>query len=690
MSRRSMSRRSAVRRRVVACLPRLVEVCEPRVLLAAGDLDLSFGTGGVAQYGPAADPNPFTTASDRQGRILVPATFQVVPAAGNDPAVSEGRLVRFTATGQLDTSFGTGGAVVPVPAVAGTTFQPGSVAVEAGGNIVWAYGRSSGGTTSVVVQRYSENGTLLTTFDTSGLVVNPNREFPEDLFIQPSGRIVFAGVRFLADGTRDMSFGTNGAIALGDFTPRAMQSDGKLIATKREFGDDGGTDFGVARFTVDGIPDSGFGTNGVARVPGTSPQPFGSRGSQSVFLQADGKILAVDTAGTGRFNSSEMVVVRLHSNGFVDDSFAAIRELRSGLFGGPIFHGLLVQPDGKVLVSLSRGGSFPTTQYERQLLRYNANGTFEAELATVPSASSNSFGSLLGQSGARVLVSRLDAASGDRLTLSRYELGEMDYRQLATPFYRAYNPTADYHFFTTSEGEFRNAVQNGYRDEAAGNTGFALLNSAAPGATALYRLYNLQTGRHYYTANAAERDALVALNPPPTTGPDTRTMGWRYETIEGYIFTAAAPQAVPIFRLYNQRTGTHLYTENAATKEAILSQNPGVWFEHEPLGFAYPTNGSGQVTAPAAAVAVSAGVLPASVVSATLSVGSDSLSSSLSSSVASLIAISGAKVEPVAAVAVTTELVVADAEPGRGSVTEDPVDDLYARVGELVDLLEEA
>jgi uncharacterized delta-60 repeat protein len=683
-----MSRRLAARRRVVAYLPRLVEVCEPRVLLAAGDLDLSFGTSGVAQYGPAA-AGSFATESDRQGRILVAATFQVVPAVGNDPAVFEGRLVRFTATGQLDTSFGTGGAVVPVPGMAGASFSTGSVVVDTDGSIVWAYSRSSGGTTSLVVQRYSENGTLLTTFDTSGIAVDRNRDFSLAVFIQPSGRIVFEGVRFFADGTRDMGFGTNGAIALGDLTPRAMQPDGKLIATKREFGDDGGTDFGVARFTVDGIPDSGFGTNGVARVPGTSPQPFGSRGSQSVFLQADGKILAVDTAGTGRFNSSEMVVVRLHSNGFVDDSFAAIRELRSGLFGGPIFHGLLVQPDGKVLVSLSRGGSFPTTQYERQLLRYNANGTFEAELATVPAASSNSFGSLLGQSGARVLVSRLDAASGERLTLSRYELGEMDYRQLAAPFYRAYNPTADYHFFTTSEGEFRNAVRNGYRDEAAGNTGFALLNSAAPGATALFRLYNLQTGRHYYTANAAERDALVELNPPPPTGPDTRTLGWRYETIEGYIFTAAALHAVPIFRLYNQRTGTHLYTENAATKEAILSQNPGVWFEHEALGFAYPTNGSGQVTAPAAAVAVSAGVLPASVVSATLPVGSDS-SSLLSSSVASLVAISGAKVEPVAAVAVTLEVGVVSVEVRRDSVTEDSVDNLYARVGELVDLLEEA
>jgi hypothetical protein len=171
----------------------------------------------------------------------------------------------------------------------------------------------------------------------------------------------------------------------------------------------------------------------------------------------------------------------------------------------------------------------------------------------------------------------------------------VDYRQHATPFYRAYNPSSDYHFFTTSLAEFRNAVQFGYRDETAGNSGFSVLKNTVPGVTPLFRLYNLHTGRHYYTTNPAERDALVALIPPPV-GPDTRTSGWRSETVEGYLFTDATPLAVPIFRLYNQATGTHLYTESPAIRDAILSRHPGVWVEHAPLGFAYPSDDSGQDT----------------------------------------------------------------------------------------------
>jgi uncharacterized delta-60 repeat protein len=678
--------RRLTRRRVVDCVPRWVEVCEPRVLLAAGDPDSSFGSFGHTRFGPGAMNGPVITSSDPQGRILVAASFQLGERFSDAPY--EGRLVRFTAAGQVDTRFGNDGVVVPFPAA---RLRMGSVVVDADGTIVWSYARTDRVTSNLVVQRYADNGTLLTTFETSGVTVDPNNPSSPKLFIQPDGKVVSGGVRFMSDGRRDPDFGTNGSIALGDFVLQAMQADGKLLATKRSFDDDGGRDVGVARFTVEGLLDTGFGVGGIVRVEGSPARADGGLRAQHLFLQSDGKILLVDTtASLNRRSQREVDILRLHSNGMVDDRFSRIREVQVTPFFSDIFHGLHIQPDGRILVTVTSAYSIPILSAFREIRRYNADGTFERTLAEFHTANYlNPLGNLLGQSGARVLVSDGSEYTA-ALMLLRYDLGDLDYRQLGTPFSRAYNPTADYHFFTSSQEEFRNAVRNGYRDEAAGNTGFALLNSAAPGATALFRLYNLQTGRHYYTANAAERDALVAINPPPTTGPDTRTIGWRYETIEGYIFTAAALRAVPIFRLYNQRTGTHLYTENAATKDAILSQNPGVWFEHEPLGFAYPTNGSGQVTAPAAAVAVSAGVLPASVVSATLPVGSDSSSSSLSSSVASLIAISGAKVEPVAAVAVTTELVVVDAEQWLGSVTEDPVDDLYARVGELADLLEEA
>jgi len=147
--------------------------------------------------------------------------------------------------------------------------------------------------------------------------------------------------------------------------------------------------------------------------------------------------------------------------------------------------------------------------------------------------------------------------------------------------YRAYNPNADYHFFTTSLAEFTNAVAAGYRDEATGRSGFCVPNTQVAGTVAIFRMYNPNTGRHYYSVGAGERDSLKGI-------------GWVYEKDEGSIFTALGSGLSEIFKLYNQNSGVHLYTENAATKDAILAAFPGIWFQHTSLGYAFasPEDGS--------------------------------------------------------------------------------------------------
>jgi hypothetical protein len=152
--------------------------------------------------------------------------------------------------------------------------------------------------------------------------------------------------------------------------------------------------------------------------------------------------------------------------------------------------------------------------------------------------------------------------------------------------FRAYNPVADYHFFTTSRAEFDNAVSAGYLDETQGRSGIRVGGSAAPGFAPVYRLYNLQTGRHYYTINTAERDALVAIVPPPAVGPDLRVSGWRFEKIEGYIPPGATDGTVEVHRLYNNTTGVHLYLESGAAADQIVSSFPGIWVRHSSFGFA--------------------------------------------------------------------------------------------------------
>ncbi len=101
-------------------------------------------------------------------------------------------------------------------------------------------------------------------------------------------------------------------------------------------------------------------------------------------------------------------------------------------------------------------------------------------------------------------------------------------------FFRTFNPQANFHFFTTSVSEFQGVQPNGYNDESSGRGGFSLAATQTVGFTQLFRLYNLEKGFHYYTASAAERDALLALN-PPQGDPNFGKVGWRFEGSPGFI-----------------------------------------------------------------------------------------------------------------------------------------------------------
>ncbi len=116
--------------------------------------------------------------------------------------------------------------------------------------------------------------------------------------------------------------------------------------------------------------------------------------------------------------------------------------------------------------------------------------------------------------------------------------------------YRMYNPNSGEHFYTTSVAEKRNLVSAGWNFE-----GRAWV--APKSGTAVYRVYNPNAGDHHYTTNYAEVQNLVAA-------------GWNYEGIGWYSDTS---EATPLYRLYNPNAvaGAHHFTTNAAEKDALVS-----------------------------------------------------------------------------------------------------------------------
>ena len=81
----------------------------------------------------------------------------------------------------------------------------------------------------------------------------------------------------------------------------------------------------------------------------------------------------------------------------------------------------------------------------------------------------------------------------------------------------------------------------------------------------MYRLYNPNSGEHFYTAKAKERDVLASI-------------GWQYE---GIGWTAPAESNTPVYRLYNANAGDHHYTMKTKEKDALVS----VGWDYEGIGW---------------------------------------------------------------------------------------------------------
>ena len=105
--------------------------------------------------------------------------------------------------------------------------------------------------------------------------------------------------------------------------------------------------------------------------------------------------------------------------------------------------------------------------------------------------------------------------------------------------YRLYNPNSGEHFYTAVVGERDYLVKVGWIYEG-------VAWKAPVSGDPVYRLYNPNAGDHHYTLSVAERDYLIKV-------------GWNYEGISWY---SGGP--IPLYRAYNPNAiaGSHHYTTN--------------------------------------------------------------------------------------------------------------------------------
>ncbi len=357
----------------------LVAGVAPLVRAAPGDLDPTFTTPAIYPYGVALQPD---------GKIVVGGEFTKIGQ------VNRSNLARLNANGTLDTSF------VPGTTSFGLT-QPevDCLAVQADGKILagGAFTTLSGGsvnffgrlTATGSLDSYSANvdgsvlscaiqpdgkavigGKFTTVNGVAGRVArltpsgsrdagfdSPSAEV-DSIAIQGDGKIVMAGMfgmvgtttryriaRLNSGGTLDTSL--NAGEVLDSMNTVAIQPDGKFVVAGNFYQINGTSRANLARLNSNGSVDTGF----------NWPRTISGGYIPSVVLQADGKMIVTNhltvVGGTQYTN-----VARLNANGSLDNTFK--------LHFVYSLYGLMLQPDGKVLVlgsdGLERLQNSPATQ----------------------------------------------------------------------------------------------------------------------------------------------------------------------------------------------------------------------------------------------------------------------------------------------------------------------------------------
>ncbi len=352
---------------------------------AAGDLDPTFGRGGIVITNPLC-AGLTALAIQADGKAVVAATEPCTPIPDYPSGIV---LHRYNLDGSPDSTFGKDWLVyAPFP----TDARAGAVTIQFDGKIVVVGTvRNDGpGWDDFALARYNTDGSLDATFGTHGTVVTDlsgGNDWGQAAAIQADGRIIAAGrttgapghpdtlalARYRPDGTLDDTFGTSGIVFVemnrhGDARAVAVQADGKVVVAGSGNSQVRMFNFAVLRFNADGELDSTFGSDGIVLTD------LGANATaMAIAIQPDGKIVA---AGQAVYkDKGSFLVARYNTDGTLDPTFAETGLANSNLSGVGWARGVAIQRDGKIVAAGGTGKTAYASSFA--VLRYDTNGTLD-------------------------------------------------------------------------------------------------------------------------------------------------------------------------------------------------------------------------------------------------------------------------------------------------------------------------
>lgn len=363
---------------------------------AAGSLDSAFGTGGKIV-------TDFAGGYDFARAVVVQSDGKII-AAGSSGLGDYG-LIRYNSDGTLDSTFGSKGRVTTD---FGGTDTANALAVQSDGKIVVAGQVETEEAVDTEVDfglvRYSADGQLDPSFGAGGRVTTDFGGLDEadvtddmayDMAIQPDGKIVVAGTtftktgndfaiaRYNSNGTLDASFGDGGKV-LTDFGSLldegkaiAIQADGKIVmvGSTRTASSPAFTVFALVRYHTEGTLDSTFGDNGKVTTS------FAASDSQVIALamQPNGKIVVAGYSSPLKSPTScDFALARYNTDGTLDSTFGVNGKVTTDFGNIDMASAVAIQGDGRIVMT---GTTYPTVSLYHSdfaLVRYNSDGTLDS------------------------------------------------------------------------------------------------------------------------------------------------------------------------------------------------------------------------------------------------------------------------------------------------------------------------
>lgn len=319
-----------------------------RALAAPGDLDCSFGGKGSGRlaldFGSEAE-SLLSLRVESDGKLLLGG----LRAGSQSDAFA---LARLLPDGRLDTAFGDGGKVLSGLSADSPAYFAAQVI------------QPDGGVVAVGTLSYP-----------------PSPPRADDVYL----------ARFKADGSPDLTFGSNGAVAT-DFAGGAdyanavvLQADGKILVAGGAVDASGRPVVALARYAANGTPDTSFDTDGKLTTAVAQPASWDRSEAWSIAVQADGKILVGGLvsrySSDGLEHTGAFLLIRYSSSGALDATFGNQGVVVTEVGAGPDeIRALKLLGSGQILAAgLSHDEASTGTLGDEDwaLARYTAAGSLD-------------------------------------------------------------------------------------------------------------------------------------------------------------------------------------------------------------------------------------------------------------------------------------------------------------------------